>query len=395
MAERVRTYLERRGVELHAPPEERCLDWDDYYAWFTQTLLGLDSEETKRAFWREVATTGHTNGPVPVTFEDWVRRDTLFAEERLGKALLATAAMGLLYPPWLVAGLAVRQFRRLRRRSYYARETARRHRLADARRKIPVRFTANPRPSLADVRAAYARARESPLARLRLGALLEDLERYVDNHAIVERGVPGVRGRAGGIKRLLQREAPELFVRYKYLMSCKALAKRHRQACGAHDPVPALALLPLDDPAGTSPRNVETLEVDGLRFMRNAELRTGASLTAAVRTRGNAAFLRTLAWAGAAAGRVFSDADALKDVSLRHAAEIWRACEGTVVSLEAAIALKIDPDCVPKEHAEDGAKSDDMSAAPLPAAGRKAGAALRRIPRRVLAWIRRRKPFVA
>ena len=40
------------------------------------------------------------------------------------------------------------------------------------------------------------------MAVLRLGALLEDLERYVDNHAYVTRGVPGIRGRAPGIKGL-------------------------------------------------------------------------------------------------------------------------------------------------------------------------------------------------
>ena len=105
------------------------------------------------------------------------------------------------------------------------------------------RATANPRPSLEAIRALYAQVRRNPEAALRLGGLLEDLECSLDNRP----RFAGARclGRAGGIKRYLQEQAPDLFAHYAALMRYKAIAKRSRQVASATAPVPAgAALLP-------------------------------------------------------------------------------------------------------------------------------------------------------
>ena len=196
------------------------------------------------------------------------------------------------------------------RPSYYAAERARRRALARERRRQGRRATTNPRPSLEEIRALYAQVKRNPEAALRLGGLLEDLECYLDNRP----RFAGARclGRAGGIKRHLQEHAPDLFVHYAALMRYKAIAKRFRQAAGVADPVPADALLP-----------------------------------------------------GAAEGRAEPAARA-------RAAEILAEGAGTVVALEAALALRLDPGCVP-------ALAD-------PAAVRT-----ERTPRRLLGWLRRRR----
>ncbi len=50
--------------EPHAKP---------FFAWFTEDVLGLDSEEYRCAFWREFYRTGHSIGRTPRTFESWQR----------------------------------------------------------------------------------------------------------------------------------------------------------------------------------------------------------------------------------------------------------------------------------------------------------------------------------
>ena len=156
--------------------------------------------------------------------------------------------------------------------------------------------------------------------------MLEDLECYLDNRP----RFAGERclGRAGGIKRHLQEYAPDLFAHYSALMRYKAIAKRFRQASGVADPVPADALLP-----GAKKGNVVPADA----------LLPGAK-------KGNAAPV----------------------VARRKAAEILAEGAGTVVALEAALALRLDPDCIP-------ALAD-------PVATRT-----ERTPRRILDWLRRRR----
>ena len=208
--------------------------------------------------------------------------------------------------------------RRLRRPTYYERERERRRKLADARREIRKHHTLNPQPTFDAIRAALRVARSSPEAALRLGSLLEDLECFVDNTLLFD-GQGRIVGRKGGIKRLLQREAPDLFEKYSTIMRYKATAKRFRQACGTGEPVPPAMLLPAQEAA----------VADDLQ-------------------------------AGLARAR-------------EAAREILGECEGTVISLEAALALRLDPDCIPA--------SGEYVRTP----GRP------RVPKRVIGWLARRR----
>ena len=62
-------------------------------------------------------------------------------------------------------------------------------------------------------------------------------------------------------------------------------------------------------------------------------------------------------------------------VRAREAAqEILRECEGTIISLEAALALRLDPDCIPAQGE---------------AYVRKPGRP--RIPKKVVGWLARRR----
>lgn len=331
--------LEKMGYQFPSDDESADLGFID---WFMQRLLGLDSEEYRRTFWREFYTTGHTIGPVPQTFDSFLRKHSLNSQGELGLAILIAMTMGVVFPFWLVCTQLhayIKLCRRKRRRTYYEQETARRHALADQRRAITVRRTVNEKPTLASIRDAYAHVGDSPEAALRLGALLEDLECYVDNHAYTTRGVPGIRGRAGGIKRLFEREAPDLFLHYKAVMRYKALAKKFRQACDCLDPVPVGDLLP-NRSAGAS-----TQTIGDVAFPRRTCLRDTAALTNWMKNHGNTAFLQTQPWVRNPE-RVYTDRNLLRDDSLSLAAELLKSCDGTLISLEAAIALKIDPSCV-------------------------------------------------
>ena len=150
--------------------------------------------------------------------------------------------------------------KRLRRPTYYEKERERRRKLADARREVRRHHTLNPRPTFDAIRAALHTARGSPEAALRLGSLLEDLECFVDNTLRFD-GQGRIVGRKGGIKRLLQREAPDLFKKYSTIMRYKALAKRFRQACGSGEPVHSEERHRL---AASSPRRLTPFLYDGI-----------------------------------------------------------------------------------------------------------------------------------
>ena len=136
----------------------------------------------------------------------------------------------------------MRDLRAVRRPFYYARETERRRRLAEERRKIKRRSTTAPMPTPEDVMAAWASRKESREAMVRLGGVLQDLECYVDNCLRFD-GSGNVVGRNGGIRGWIRENVPELFPKYKTLMRYKAMAVRLRQATGTKDPKPTSALL--------------------------------------------------------------------------------------------------------------------------------------------------------
>ena len=141
----------------------------------------------------------------------------------------------------LKAGLR-KTLRIVRRPWYYARETARRRRLAAERRKLHRRTTANDCPSPEAILAAWERRKESEEAMIRLGGMLQDLECYVDNCLrLDENGC--VLGRNGGIRGWLKEHLPELSPKYKTLMRYKAMAIKLRQAASVSDPTPTDLLL--------------------------------------------------------------------------------------------------------------------------------------------------------
>lgn len=395
MTSEIADHLAGRGHKFPTDVETQRLG---FYDWFTQKLLGLDSEQYRREFWREVKTTGHTIGHMPRTLREFLREDTINATDELSKTLWVCIFMGGVYPFWFLGTLLDKYIRKCRRSSYYAQETARRHALADKRRAITVRRTPNEKPTLESIRESYAHVGDSPEAALRLGALLEDLECYVDNHAYTKRGVPGIRGRAGGIKRLFENEAPDLFRHYKSVMRYKALAKKYRQACDCVDPVPVGDLLPFRRDEKTVEEDTEQLPnkeggrqspnqhvgekvrvVDGIVFPLHNCLCDVVSLTSWMKTGGNTEFLRTQKWVRHP-DRNYTERNLLRDESLSLAAEMLRFCDGTLVSLEAAIALKIDPSCVTENF-----QPDARVRILVP------GQNTIRTPSRVKAWLARRK----
>ena len=132
--------------------------------------------------------------------------------------------------------------RSLRRPLYYARETERRRRLAEERRKIGRRRTTAPAPTPEGLLAAWEARKDSREAMIRLGGMVHDLECYVDNRLRID-GSGAVVGRNGGIRGWIRENLPELSPKYKTLMRYKALAVRLRQATGTRDPTPTSALL--------------------------------------------------------------------------------------------------------------------------------------------------------
>ena len=334
MRKAVEEYLEGCGCRIERQPEESApCTLGSLVDGFLVHVLRLDSESYRRAFWREAYRNGHTIGHVPRTFETFFRRSARTFEQKVSLFLAVTALFGA----YTVLTLLVRHLsliiRRLRRPTYYERERARRQKLADARREIRRHHTLNPQPTFDAIRAALRIARSSPEAALRLGSLLEDLECFVDNTLRFD-GQGRIVGRKGGIKRLLEREAPDLFEKYSTIMRYKAMAKRFRQACGSGEPVPPAMLLPEPEAidATPSPPSGPTTVASG---PSSAEKLAG---TTPVDTAPTQASVPVAASNGLQAALVRAR---------KTAQEILGECEGTLISLEASLALRLDPDCIP------------------------------------------------
>ena len=337
MKKSVEEYLEDRGCRVvRQSAEPAPCTFETLVDGFLVHVLRLDSESYRRAFWREAYRNGHTIGHVPRTFEAFFRRNAHTFEEKVSLLLGVAALFGV----YTVATLLYRRLsllvRRLRRPTYYERERERRQKLAIARREVRRHHTLNPQPTFDAIRAALRTARSSPEAAIRLGSLLEDLECFVDN-TLIHDAQGQIVGRRGGIKRLLQREAPDLFAKYSTIMRYKAMAKRFRQACGSAEPVPPATLLPTQETAGPAP--------------------TPAPEAADPAPDG----LTDEMWAKLVAPR-------------EVARTILEECEGTLISLEAALALRLDPDCIPATGEEYVRKPDSP-----------------RIPRKVISWLVRRQ----
>ena len=328
MDKAIERYLARRGIHVTAPTEgerpfsERA---PRFFEWFHRSVLGLDTEEYRRTFWREAYRTGRTIGHVPRTLEGYLRRRGAAYRQDMANLLAYALLMGGSFAVWVMRRQIDKHIRRLKRPGYYEAELARRHGLARERRRLLKRSTLNPCPTDEELREAFARAKESPADMIRFGSLLEDLECHVDNSAIFD-GEGNLVGRRGGIRRYLALNVPELSARYKTVMRYKALAKRFRQALGVSDPVPAAMLLPSAETKG-KPSD------PGKREFASEQNLKGAESENLAQTRGD----------------VLKETRALKKAR-EEAERLLEGCEGSCVSLMAALAIRISPDYAPLDE---------------------------------------------
>ena len=370
----IERYLARRGIHATVPAEgdrpftERA---PRFFAWFHESVLGLDPEEYRRAFWREAYRTGRTIGHVPRTLEGYLRRRGAAYRQDMANLLAYALLMGGAFAVWTMRRQIDKHIRRLKRPGYYERELVRRHELASERRRLLKRSTLNPCPTDEELREAFARAKGSPADMIRFGSLLEDLECHVDNSAIFD-GEGNLVGRRGGIRRYLALNVPELSARYKTVMRYKALAKRFRQALGVRDPVPAAMLLPEAETQGNpaepaDPGKREFASVQDLEGViwksqkakgRMDSHELSASQQEPGRNSGETdgrefASVENLEGMGnevlaAARGDVLRE-DVLK-VAREEAERLLKGCDGSCVSLMAALAIRISPDYAPRDE---------------------------------------------
>ena len=351
MDKATKRHLERRGVfdtavrEWERPFSERNRD---FFAWFEETVMGFDSDEYRSRFWREARRTGHIIGHKPYGMREHT--------SGRGSIALYLALMGASFFFWLARREIDRHLHRLRRPTYYEAERARRLALAEERRRLRRRQTLNERPCVDAIRDALARAHESVEDMVRLGSLMEDLECHVDNSPYF-REDGSFAGRRGGIRRLLQEEAPDLYARYKTLMKYKALSKRFRQAVGVGDPIPASSVLPSAEAA--------------------VEARAAGSGGAADVAGVSAGSAENCG--GAAAGTM---PEAGLSAALREAKEVFRRsrelisdCECSVASLAAQLARRVDPDYAPRVAPETATEISTMIASGGGAGGASSGGA--------------------
>jgi len=371
MDKAIERHLAMRGVRPTPPQlatEDEMRRNADFFSWFEECVMGFDSDEYRREFWREARKTGHTIGHVPYGLKEYRKGSPV---QIPGSILFFFAAMACSLPFWFIRRAIDRHLARLRRPTYYEVERQRRHELAEERRRVRRRRTISPMPSMNDIREALARVSGSPADMIRLGSLVEDLECYVDNSIYFnEKGE--VAGRRGGIRRHLQNHAPDLYARYKTLMRYKSLARKFRQAAGESDPVPAALLLPRefnsDEVANNGVGEVfrerraavgcSKGQADGLReFNSDGNPARGGACEEGKRvgeTMGLKATTRAVGEAriGEIQGKppparwpeamVKPRAEAV-----RVARELLACCEASCVSLAAQLALRLSPDYTP------------------------------------------------
>ena len=319
-------HLAKRGVHITVPFEDSRSFSErapKFFEWFHHSVLDLDTEEYRKAFWREAKRTGRTIGPVPYTLDVYLRRRGAAYRQDMANLIVYALLMGGSFAAWVIRRQIDKHIRRLKRPGYYEIELARRKKLAEERRKLRKRKTLNHCPTDEELREGFAKAKNSPADMIRFGSLLEDLECHVDNSAIFdERG--NIVGRHGGIRQYLRDNLPELSERYKTVMRYKALAKRFRQALGVSDPVPAAMLLP--DEAKTREAGGRT----GKRIGRRKVLQP-----------------KPTAMPEKTARREFTSE--LNLMETRAAAKcLFAGCENTYVSVMAALAIRTSPDYTPR-----------------------------------------------
>ena len=255
---KVKKHLQKRGVTFQKGRRKDGLFGTDrsvqaFFTWFFEGVMRFDSMAYRRQFWREASLYGHTIGDFPYTQWEFIDPKR-YPREWFSHLIILMGLMGVSAVVWCLVKELDRHISRLRRPTYYERERARRRRLADARRKITRRHTYSPCPTPDELAAAFSIARQSTENMIRFGSLLEDLECYVDNSLIWNTETGKIAGRQGGIRQWLRIHAPDLSLRYKTVMRYKALAKKFRQAMNLSDPIPAAWVLDDVSPARLSAR---------------------------------------------------------------------------------------------------------------------------------------------
>lgn len=293
---------------------------DAFLRWFHEGVMRFDSMDYRRRFWHEAYRNGHTIGHIPHTAIEFTDPRRHSYNEWLANLAVLMVAMGASAVAWYLVHVLDAHIRRLRRPTYYEVERARRLGLAEARRRIRRRTTTSPCPTPDMLRVAFKRARSSTVGMIRFGSLLEDLECYVDNSVVWSEEEGRIVGRRGGIRQWLRENAPDLSERYKTVMKYKALARKFRQAVGVADPVPAAAVLPPESPEGDESDKVKG-EAD-VREYCTEQVRNGQGHSGD--------------WKGLPPEKV--------------ARGLLAACEGTVASLAAQLALMVSADFVPDEN---------------------------------------------
>ncbi len=336
MDKQTKRHLERRGI---LPARGRAAKGilgakggrAGFFRWFHEDVMGFDSLEYRRRFWREALSRGRTVGHMPRTALEFTDpRLHPYGEWLLDLAFLA-AVMGAAAVAWWLVRAVDAHVRRLRRPTYYGAERARRLALAAERRRIRRRRTTSPCPTPDELRAAFARARGSAADMIRFGSMLEDLECYVDNSVIWGEGEGRIVGRHGGIRQWLRENAPDLYERYKTVMKYKALARRFRQAVGVSDPVPASAVLPPRKEEDAGARKGE-----GVRTRRGGDKVKDVREHSSERSRGGSE------------GYCAKEGELEKAMAgaRERAGELLGRCEGTVASLVAQLERMLSSEYV-------------------------------------------------
>ena len=339
-----------------------------FFKWFEEDVMGFDSEEYRREFWREAYKHGRTIGHMPHTLSDQLRSRGRRSEIVLFDALCISLLMGGAFAIWVMRRKIDQHLHRLRRPSYYETERMRRLGLTEERRRIRSRTTVNPRPTAEQLREAFLHARDSVENMVRLGSLMEDLECYIDNSLVF--GEDGkIIARKGGIRRYIQSEIPDLYKSYKTLMRYKALARRFRQAIGICDPIPAASALPKKDDeiasaaqgshyreasgntVGTPDKN-ENILISDKKNKNDIAVAKAKLVENMVRTNSHG----TVEGCGGDRRDRGGDGEVdggngenhrLNDEARRTVNEILGVCEGTFLDLAAVLALRICEDAIP------------------------------------------------
>jgi hypothetical protein len=329
MDRNIAKHLAKRGVRPSCPSRKDLSFSErnpDFFKWFEESVMGFDSEEYHKEFWREAYRKGRTIGHVPQTMRNRYRQ---YNPRMMGGVLFFELALaGSALAVWLIRREIDRHVQRLRRPTYYETERARRLGLAEERRRIRRRRTLNAMPGREELLEAFRKAKDSPANMIRFGSLIEDLECYVDNTPYFKDGQ--LIGRRGGIRRHLEREIPELHARYKTVMKYKALSRKFRQATGISDPVPSASILPEES-------NSERCACDENSVRREISGNYGGGMA-----QGD--------WRETAEKQKESLTEfARGELGAKQilAKEILEACEGSTVSLAAQLEIRINPDYTP------------------------------------------------